>query len=241
MITSVKRKAGHHRRHYPRPHPGRRGRSGRGRRLRRSSRRRRAIRCARPPASQPAADLLRRPPLAWLRGDDGGQLRVGAKSVRFRAATIQMRLPVREPRLIAPIWLPIASDLPIHTLIALTDPSRDRLHPLAGIETIGDLDPVILGQIPATDRRVDELHTASVDEPHRSAAERHSDLGRRGRAARAPPDQLEVSAFDLTWHLVRRITRIATPPDQDSQRSLETAPGPGAGSATPPSPQAPCR
>ena len=56
------------------------------------------------------------------------------------------------------------------------DPRRDRLHRFAGREPVGDLDQVILGEIAGTDRNLlDDVHTASVDEPQRSAAERHSD------------------------------------------------------------------
>jgi hypothetical protein len=37
-------------------------------------------------------------------------------------------------------------------------------------QPVGDLDPVVLGQEPAGDRRVDHVPAASVDEPHRPAA-----------------------------------------------------------------------
>ena len=101
---------------------------------------------------------------------------------------------------------------------------------------VSDLDPIVLGQVAAADRRIRELHAASVDEPQ-------------------PPQQLgdtptlSAAAWLLTpcrsntknWRLVsgsdlfHAQRDISHPFHQDSLRSLETASNPAAGLANPPS------
>ncbi|MDI3196303.1 hypothetical protein QK290_18070, partial [Pseudarthrobacter sp. AL07] len=61
---------------------------------------------------------------------------------------------MREPRLVPAVGFTVAPDLPVDALIAFPDPGGDRFHRLAGGETIGDFDPVILGQVPAADRLI---------------------------------------------------------------------------------------
>jgi hypothetical protein len=99
---------------------------------------------------------------------------------------------MRIPRLVAAAGLAVAGDLPVDGLKALADPGGNVLGRLPAGQAVRDLDPVVLAQVPAADRRLDEAHAASVDEPQRSAAQRHAD-SRGGLRTRQPrPDQLEV-------------------------------------------------
>src|SRR5439155_17047809 len=132
-------------------------------------------------------------------------------------------LVVCVPRLIPPIRLPDAGDLSVHGLVALADPGSDRLDRLVTAEPIGDFDSVVLAQIPRADRSLDVAHAASVDEPQRPTAQRHTNPLRGLRTRQPRPDQLEVATLDRRRHPVRRIPRHADPFRWDSQRSLETA------------------
>jgi hypothetical protein len=85
-----------------------------------------------------------------------------------------MRLPVGIPRLIPAAGLAVAGDLPVDGLITLPDPGRDGLDRLAARQPVRDLDPVVLAEETRADRSIDESHPASVDEPQRSAAQRHA-------------------------------------------------------------------
>src|SRR5215203_1572969 len=89
----------------------------------------------------------------------------------------------------------------------------DLLNRLAPGEAVGDRDPIILGQKPRTDRSLDEAHPASVDEPHRSAAQRHTHFLSGRRSRQASPDQLEIAALDRRRHLVVRVSRHPNPLD----------------------------
>jgi hypothetical protein len=157
------------------------------------------------PSPQPPTDLRRGPPLAELSGHDLAQLGIHREPMQLRPAPPQIGLVVRKPRLVAPVGLPVPCDLPVDGLVRPTDPRRDLLHRLAPGETVGDLDPIILRQITGTARRLHEAHPASVDEPQRPAAQRHTDLLGCRRTREATSDQLEVAALDLGRHLVRRI------------------------------------
>src|SRR3954469_19586036 len=122
-----------------------------------------------------------------------------------------MGLVVRIPGLVAPVRLAVAGDLPVHALVAPTDPDGDRLDRLAAGEPVGDLDPVVLAQISRADRDLDVTHAASVDEPQRSAAQRHADSVGGSSTPHPGPDQLEVATFDRYGHLVRRVPGHANP------------------------------
>jgi len=64
-------------------------------------------------ASQPTADLFRRPAFGQLAGDDGGQRRLLDEDRPPRSSTSQMSLIVGKPRLIDPVGYAIACDLPV--------------------------------------------------------------------------------------------------------------------------------
>src|SRR5207344_412947 len=53
------------------------------------------------------------------------------------------------------------------------------------------------------DRGFDKTHAASVDEPQRPTAQRHTHFLSRRRPRQASPDQLKVAAPDRSRHLVR--------------------------------------
>jgi hypothetical protein len=100
---------------------------------------------------------------------------IGEEPAWLRASTPLVSPSMSEPRLVAAVRLSVACDLSIHALVALADPSRDRLDRLARRQAVGDLDAVVLAQIATADGPVDEAHAASVDEPQRPAARRHAD------------------------------------------------------------------
>jgi hypothetical protein len=81
---------------------------------------------------------------------------------------------MRKERLIATIRFPVPADLSIDALIALADPRSDRLDGLLLREAVSDSDPVVLVEVAATDRCLNEVHAPSIDEPKRSAAQRHT-------------------------------------------------------------------
>jgi hypothetical protein len=85
-----------------------------------------------------------------------------------------MSLAVDEPWPATTTSLAVAGDLSIDALVALANPDSDRLHGLTSGQPVGDLDAVVLAQVAAADRPVDELHAASFDEPQRTAAGRHA-------------------------------------------------------------------
>lgn len=85
-----------------------------------------------------------------------------------------------------------------HTLVAVPDTRGDLLHRLASVEPIGDLYSIILRQLSAANQNVDQSPAASVDEPHRPATERHSNLDCGCRAAQPLPDQLEAATLHPT-------------------------------------------
>jgi hypothetical protein len=118
---------------------------------------------------------------------------------------------VGKPGLVGPVWLPIPGDLAVHTLVGLADPLCDVLDSFTPVKPIGDLDAVVLCQIAGTYRCVNEAHAASVDEPQRPTAERHSHRLCRHRTGNAGSNQFEVSALDTGRHLVRRVARHCNP------------------------------
>src|SRR4051794_6659647 len=105
-------------------------------------------------------------------------------------------------RLVGAIGLLVTGDLPVDGLVGLPDPSRDLLDRLASRQSIGDLDPVILGQVAAADGLVDERHAASVDEPQRPTTGRYANLDRCSLIGPSCADQLEVAAFHRRRRLV---------------------------------------
>src|ERR1700728_412718 len=120
---------------------------------------------------------------------------IGSDPSRPRAPAPQVSLPVRIPGLVAAIRLAVACDLAVDGLVALADPGRDRLHGLPGGEPVSDLDPVVLGEVAAADRLIDEGHRASIDEPQRPTAQRHAHPPRSGRTPHTLTDQLKVAAL----------------------------------------------
>ena len=70
---------------------------------------------------------------------------------------------MRIPGLVAAIGLAVTSDLSVDALKGLPDPCRDHLDRLTAGQPIGDLDPIILGEVARADRDLDEAHAASVD------------------------------------------------------------------------------
>lgn len=114
-------------------------------------------------------------------------------------------LVVGVPQWVAPIGCAIAGDLPVHRLETLADAFRDRFDRLLAGQSVRDLDTLVVAQVAATDRTYDIRHTASVDEPQRPTAQRHTDRCRSRRSAVPLPDQLEVAALALLRRLVPRI------------------------------------
>nr|WP_248622601.1 hypothetical protein [Corynebacterium halotolerans] len=88
-----------------------------------------------------------------------------------------------------------------HALVAVPDTRGDLLHRLASVEPIGDLYSIILRQLSTANQSVDQPPAASVDEPHRPATERHSNLDCGCQAAQPLPDQLEAATLHPTGDL----------------------------------------
>jgi hypothetical protein len=63
---------------------------------------------------------------------------------------------VREPRLVTAVGLAVAFDLAVDALEALANPICDRGDLLAGRQALGDLDPVVLGEVAAANGVLDE-------------------------------------------------------------------------------------
>src|SRR4029453_9125696 len=130
------------------------------------------------------------------------QLGIDTEPARLGSSAPLVGPVVRIPRLVAAIGLAVAGDLSVDALEGLPDPCRDQLDPLTPGEPISDLDPIILGQITRADRGLDKAHAASVDEPQRPAAQRHTHLLSGRTPRQAGPDQFKVAAPDRSRHLV---------------------------------------
>src|SRR5215211_8288018 len=133
------------------------------------------------------------------------QLGIDAEPARFGSSAPQVGPVVRIPGLVATIGLAVAGDLPVNALKGLPDPCRDHLDRFTPSEPISDLDPIILRKVTRADPGLDKAHAASVDEPQRPAAQRHTHFLSGRRPRQASPDQLEVAALDRSRHLVRCI------------------------------------
>jgi hypothetical protein len=115
---------------------------------------------------QEPRDLLRRPPHLQLRGDRLVQRGSLLDLAALGPLPPQDGLVVRPPRLVGAVRLAVASDLPVHGLEALADLVRDDLHRRSGLQSIGDRDPIILGEEARRDGAgLGNGHPASIDEP----------------------------------------------------------------------------
>src|SRR5215203_5151840 len=133
------------------------------------------------------------------------QLGIDAEPARFGSSAPQVGPVVRIPGLVATIGLAVAGDLPVNALKGLPDPCRDHLDRFTPSEPISDLDPIILRKVTRADPGLDKAHAASVDEPQRPAAQRHTHFLSGRRPRQASPDQLEIAALDRRRHLIRCI------------------------------------
>jgi hypothetical protein len=141
--------------------------------------------------------------LCQLAGHGLSQLGIDAEPARLGSSTPLVGPVVGVPGLVAAIGLAVAGDLSVDALISLSDPCRDQLDRVPLGEPVSDLDPIILRQVARADRGLGKAHAASVNEPQRPAAQRHTHF-LSGRSPRqASPDQLEVAALDRCRHLVR--------------------------------------
>src|SRR5829696_6062214 len=138
-------------------------------------------------------------------GHGASQLGIDAEPARLGSAAPLVGAVVRIPGLVAATGLAVASDLAVDALEGLPDPCRDQLDRLTVGQPISDLDPIILREVTRADPGLDEAHTASVDEPQRPAAERHTHFLSGRRPRQASPDQLEIAALDRRRHLVVRV------------------------------------
>ena len=86
--------------------------------------------------------------------------------------------------------------------------SGNRLHLLTSGEPVRDLNAVVLSGS-ADLSSLNEAHAASVDEPQRPTAERHSTFA--ATEPGIPVDQFEVLTLDTSRHLVRRVARHRNP------------------------------
>src|SRR6476619_6319180 len=103
-----------------------------------------------------------------------------------------------KPRLVGAVGFAVACDLPVEALEALTDPGGNGFHRLARGEPVGDLDAIVLADVPGTDRaaRLRDAHAASIDKPQRATAHRHAHPAGRFRPGHPRSNQLEVRLLD---------------------------------------------